>query len=232
MAEHGAHRPRFAVALLDEVEKYARSYKRVQLCMLNKYFVKTGGDRQIPTDDSCIMKYYIYDMNYDHDGVKDNLSELARVTFEDQNFFESCNEARFKEEVKTKILSTMTKICTQTFGKCDPDNLLFSVSKDYDIQVYVEDYKMMSSGKDIWKCEISLQTPLKSPRSQSQGIYHDHNFIASFRYELDHPQYRQKIIKVLESHLRYQGIFQLDKEECEKHHIESVARKGTAWAPG
>jgi hypothetical protein len=193
--------------------------------MLNKYFVQTGGDRQIPTDDRQIMKYYIYDMNYDHDGVKDNLSELARVTFEDKNFFETRNKARFDEEVKTKILSTMTKICTQTFGKCDPDNLLFSVSQDYDIHVYVEDYKMMRSGKDMWKCEISLQTPVNSPRSQSQGRYNDHNFVASFRYELNHPGWRQKEIKVLESHLRYEGIFQLDKEECKEHHIESVARR-------
>lgn len=192
--------------------------------MLNKYFVQTGGDRQVPTDDRQIMKYYIYDMNYDHDGVKDNLSELARVTFTDKSFCDTNNESRFDKKVKTKILSTMTKICTQTFGKCDPDNLLFSVSQDYDIHACLVEYKRMRSGDDIWECEISLETPMNSPRLQSQGRYHDHKFVASFRYEMNYSGWRQKEIKILESHLRYGGIFQLDKEECKEHHIESVDR--------
>jgi hypothetical protein len=188
--------------------------------MSKKYHVGS-----VPNDyTGIIMKYYIYDMKTNHDLVKDNLSELATMTFEKGwSPFEGIKIYREGEE--NEIQSKMTDICKQTFGECDRDNRLFSFNNTYKIQILVVDIE----DAGIYHCIMRLQTPVPSLVYQSQGCYAEHRFVASFRYRegkffFNSQNRRCTEIEVLESHLWYEGLHQLDPLLCTDHHIKSVAR--------
>lgn len=188
----------------------------------------------IPKDDTLIiMNYYIYDMERDHDLVKDNVSKLAKLTF--GKGWDSIARKTYRvgsggrETRDNEIRSMMTDICKQTFGKCDPDNGLFSFRNEYDIRVYCKDIEFRLGNykeKPVTIChyEIVLSTPLTKLVKQKQGCDADHCFVASFSYRED-PQYiKSGEIEVLECRLRYEGLRQLDPELCTYHHIKSVPR--------
>lgn len=189
---------------------------------------------QIPNDDTfIIMNYYIYDMERDHDLVKDNVSKLAKLTF--GKGWDPVERKTYRvgtggrETRDNEIRSMMTDICKQTFGECDLDNGLFSFRNQYDIHVYCQDIEFRQGDYKqedvtIFHYEIVLQTPLTNSVKQKQSCKADHSFVASVSYRED-PQYRKSgEIEVLECRLRYQGLRQLDPELCTYHHIKSVPR--------
>jgi len=176
--------------------------------------------------DLVIMQYYIYD-SYDGDLVKEQLAELATMIFAKGCSFAGKVDKRYEDGEENAITSKMTDICKETFGKCDLHNRLWSGQHYCPINIKLvniyDNYK-------VFHCQVRLKTPLTSAVYQQQKCDAMHCFVASFKFQrtalTDSETNRRYFeIKVLESHLWYEGLVQLDPDACRSHHIRLVKKQ-------
>lgn len=210
---------RMTRGLKGKPEWSTRQYIR-KLLDMSRYDVVHKGD-------TVKMQYYIYE-GYAGDLVKEQLSELATMIFGKGCHFNTRVDKTYEKGEEDAIKSKMTNICKEIFGECDSDNSMFSWQNHYTIYLDLVDINSYGPG-DI-HCQVRLETPLTNGLLQSQGCYAKHCFVASLKFkrklfrdsETKRSYYN---VEVLESHLWYEGLTQLDPDECSRHYIRFVENK-------